>query len=171
MLKLVKPDKKYKRQYIEMLEEWQLTGGKIIPYSITKPYEDFDNLIVEFEKEEKGILDPRFVPATTLWAYDEERDKIIGAVNIRHRLNEMLLMSGGHVGDGVRPSERRKGFATQMIHLALQECREMGIHKVLMVCFKNNIGSAKSIMNNGGILENEVVYEDGRIDQRYWIEI
>ena len=67
MLKLVKPDKKYKRQYIEMLEEWQLTGEKIIPYSIRKNYEDFDNLIAEFEKEEKGILDPRFVPATTLW--------------------------------------------------------------------------------------------------------
>ena len=57
-----------------------------------------------------------------------------------------------------------------MIGLALEECRKLGIDKVLMVCNKNNIGSAKSIMNNGGVLENEVVVE-GETEQRYWIEL
>ena len=75
----------------------------------------------------------------------------------------------GIIGDGVRPSERRKGIATKMIALALEECRKLGIEKVLMVCDKDNIGSAKSIINNGGILENEVEV-DGVIEQRYWIE-
>ena len=95
---------------------------------------------------------------------------MVGAVNIRHYLNESLLLNGGHIGDGVRPSERRKGIATKMIGLALRECRQLGIDKVLMVCDRDNIGSAKSIMNNGGILENEIEV-DGVIEQRYWIAL
>lgn len=91
-------------------------------------------------------------------------------MNIRHYLNEALLLDGGHIGDGVRPSERRKGIATQMISLALGECKKMGIQRVLMVCDKENVGSAKSIRNNGGVLENEVVV-DGVVEQRYWIKL
>lgn len=55
-----------------------------------------------------------------------------------------------------------------MIGLALAECRKLGIDRVLMTCDKENIGSAKSIVNNGGVLENEVEV-DGEIVQRYWI--
>ena len=94
----------------------------------------------------------------------------MGAVNIRHFLNEALLLNGGHIGDGVRPSQRRKGIATAMIALALEECRKLGLDRVLMVCDKENIGSAKSIQKNGGILENEVVV-NGVIEQRYWIDL
>ena len=93
----------------------------------------------------------------------------MGAVNIRHWLNERLLLDGGHIGDGVRPSQRRKGVATRMIALALEECRKLGIDRVLMVCHKDNIGSAKSIRNNGGVLENEITV-DGVVEQRYWID-
>ena len=57
-----------------------------------------------------------------------------------------------------------------MITLALDECRKLGIEKVLMVCNKENVGSAKSIQNNGGVLENEVEV-DGVVEQRYWIEL
>ena len=57
-----------------------------------------------------------------------------------------------------------------MIALALEECKKLGIHKVLMCCDKENIGSAKSIIKNGGILENEVEAE-GHIEQRYWIQL
>ncbi|MCI7481950.1 MAG: GNAT family acetyltransferase, partial [Clostridium sp.] len=57
-----------------------------------------------------------------------------------------------------------------MISLALQECRKLGISRVLMCCDRNNIGSAKSIIRNGGVLENEVV-EDGVPVPRYWIRV
>lgn len=93
---------------------------------------------------------------------------MVGAVNIRHDLNDYLLKYGGHIGDGIRPSERRKGYATEMIRLALEECRKLGLTRVLMTCDKNNIGSAKSIIRNGGILENEV-WENDSVKQRYWI--
>ena len=110
------------------------------------------------------------VPDSTFFCLDVERDIMVGAVNIRHYLNDNLLHFGGHIGDGVRPSERRKGIATRMIALALEECRTLGIYMVLMVCNKDNIGSGKSIINNGGILENEIE-ADGSIVQRYWIDL
>ena len=101
---------------------------------------------------------------------DIDRNIFVGAVNIRHYLNESLYKSGGHIGDGIRPSERKKGYATAMIGLALEKCKELGINKVLMTCDKTNIGSAKSIINNGGVLESEFE-EDGVVEQRYWITL
>lgn len=167
-LKLIKASNRYRQEISNMLDEWNATGEKIIPYAIRRlDYHDFayycDNLEV---KDTTGGL----VPDSTFFCLDEERDLIVGAVNIRHYLNEELLLNGGHIGDGVRPSERRKGIATQMIALALDECRKLGIKKVLMVCDKGNVGSAKSIQNNGGILENEIKV-DGVVEQRYWIAL
>ena len=113
---------------------------------------------------------PGLVEDSTFFALDVERNKMVGAINIRHKLNDYLLNYGGHIGDGVRPSERKKGYATKIIGLALKECQKLNIDKVLLVCDKDNIGSAKSIKNNGAILENEIV-KDGKTVQRYWIEI
>lgn len=168
MLKLVKLEKKYQSQLIDMMEEWEKTGEKIVPYAIRKTnYHNFDVYLDSLEvKDDKEGL----VPDSTFFCLDTDRNIFVGAVNIRHSLNEVLLLKGGHIGDGVRPSERRKGYATEMIKLALEECRKLGIDKVLMVCNKDNIGSARSIQKNGGILENEVVV-DGVIEQRYWIDI
>ncbi len=98
-------------------------------------------------------------------------DKIVGMIQIRHTLNEILIKSGGHIGYGVRPSERRKGYAAQMLKLALNKCREFGIEKALVTCDKDNIGSARTILKNGGVLENEFTNDDGVIEQRYWITL
>lgn len=165
-LKLVKLETKYRSQLNNMLDEWYSYDEEIIPYAIRKvDYHNFDRYIDSLElKEAKNGL----VPDSTFFCLDEERNIFVGAVNIRHYLNENLLLNGGHIGDGIRPSERRKGIATQMIALALDECKKLGIDKVLMVCDKNNIGSAKSIINNGGLLENEIEV-DGIVKQRYWI--
>lgn len=167
-LKLVKASKEYRTQITEMLDEWYASGEKIIPYTIRRlDYRDFEYYCANLEVKDTSS---GLVPDSTFFCLDEDRDIMVGAVNIRHYLNEALLQSGGHIGDGVRPSERRKGIATQMIGLALQECKKLGINRVLMVCDKDNVGSAKSIMKNGGVLENEVVV-DGCIEQRYWIAL
>jgi len=153
-----------------MMEEWTASGEKIIPYSIRRlDYQDFEDYLKGFYEDESITGDDK-VPSTTYWGYDTERDIFVGAVNIRHRLNEQLLKNGGHIGDGVRPSERRKGYATQMIESALKICREMGISSVLMVCDSRNTASRKSILNNGGIMENEIL-ADGILEQRFWIDI
>lgn len=172
-MKLVKLTKEYQKQLTEMLDEWtediKKNNTNHSPWAIFKnDYHNFDYYLENLEtKEEK---DGR-VPDSVFFLLDEERDIFIGAINIRHYLNDYLLKEGGHIGDGIRPSERRKGYATKMISLGLIECKKLGIDKVLMTCDKDNIGSAKSIINNGGILENEFVNSDGEIEQRYWIEI
>ena len=167
-LRLVKLAPEYRMQLEDMLTEWHASGEKIIPYAIRRlDYRDFDRYLSELEVKEgnrEGL-----VPDSTFFCLDEERNIFVGAVNIRHRLNESLLLNGGHIGDGVRPSERRKGVATRMIALALEECKKLGISEVLMVCDRDNIGSAKSIIKNGGVLENEVEV-DGTVEQRYWIK-
>lgn len=167
-LRLVKASIEYCDQIKDMLDEWNATGEKIIPYAIRRiDYHDFAYYCENLEvTDTSGGL----VPDSTFFCLDEERNMIVGAVNIRHYLNESLLLNGGHIGDGVRPSERKKGIATKMIALALDECKKLGIERVLMVCDKENIGSAKSIQNNGGIVENEIEV-DGIIEQRYWIEL
>ncbi|MCL2060793.1 MAG: GNAT family N-acetyltransferase [Oscillospiraceae bacterium] len=110
------------------------------------------------------------VPATVYFGMS--CGKIVGMLQIRHKLNERLLKTYGHIGYGVRPSERRKGYATQMLAAALVICRdEMGIEKVLISCDKKNIGSAKTILNNGGALHREFVDVDGSTVQQYWIEL
>lgn len=167
-LKLVKASNEYCNQIKDMLDEWNAVGEKIVPYAIRRlDYNDFEYYCNNLELKDTG---DGLVPNSTFFCLDEERNIVVGAVNIRHYLNEALWLNGGHIGNGVRPSERRKGIATKMISLALNECRKLGIEKVLMVCDKDNVGSAKSIINNGGVLENEVMVDDV-IEQRYWIEL
>ena len=111
-LKLVKASEEYRRQITEMMDEWSATGETIVPYAIrVMDYHDFERYCdsVELKEPRKG-----FVPTSTFFCLDEERNIMVGAVNIRHYLNDALLLNGGHIGDGVRPSERRTGVATAM---------------------------------------------------------
>ena len=166
-IRLVKLANEYKRHLTEMMDEWIATGEKIVPYAIRKnDYHDFDYYLehLEIKEEIEGK-----VPDSTFFCLDVDRDIFVGAVNVRHYCTEEMLINAGHIGDGIRPSERRKGYATAMIGLALLEAKKLGLDRVLMCCDKENIGSAKSIMKNGGVLENEVVV-NGVTEQRYWIE-
>ena len=167
-LQLIKITQAHKDLVFDMLDEWHGTGEKIVPYAIRKT--DYHNFDAYLDSLEVADGSSGLVPDSTFFCLDTDRNILVGAVNIRHYLNDRLLLNGGHIGDGVRPSERRKGIATQMIALALEECRKLGINPVLMVCDKENIGSAKSIQANGGVLENEVVV-DGVTEQRYWISL
>lgn len=172
-IELVKLTSEYQTQLSDMLTEWKADIEKNntnnSPWAIFRnDFHDFDSYLENLEIKE-GNKDG-LVPDTTLFCLDKDRNIFVGAVNIRHYLNEYLLQCGGHIGDGIRPSERRKGYATAMIGLALKECKKLGIDKVLMCCDKENIGSAKSIQKNGGVLENEIE-KDGTIEQRYWISL
>ncbi len=168
MLKLVRLQKDNYPLLCEMMEEWTAADERIIPYSIRKnDYRDFEYYLANLD-----VLAPRdgLVPDSTFFCLDEARNIFVGAVNIRHYLNDALLLNGGHIGDGVRPSERGKGIGTKMVALALQECKKLGITRVLMVCDKDNPASAKTIVKNGGVLENEIEVQ-GETVCRYWIDL
>lgn len=172
-LELVEATYEYRQQLFEMLTEWKndiiVNHTNKAPWKIwAHDFHDFDNYIKSLATKEE--TKDGWVPDTTLFCLDRDRNIFVGAVNIRHYLNDKLLKTGGHIGDGVRPGERKKGYGTAIIGLVLEECKKLGINKVLICCDKTNIGSAKTIINNGGVLENEVE-EDGRIEQRYWIQL
>ncbi len=168
MIKLVKLDTKYKKQLIEMMDEWSNIKEKIIPYAISRiDYHYFDLYLNNLEILEK---EKTKVDSQVYFCLDTKTNKFIGAVTIRLTLTDELLLRGGHIADGIRPSERNKGYGTKLVSLALNKCKELGLNKVLMVCDKDNIPSSKTIIKNNGILENEIKIEN-QIIQRYWITL
>ena len=172
-VKLIKLSSQYERQLIEMIDEWKLdqriNRTNRSPRAIfANDCHDFDNYLAHLERKQPT---ENLVPDSVFFLLDEDRNRLLGAVDIRHSLNDGLLQRGGHIGDGIRPSERRKGYGTEIVRLALKECKKLGIDKVLMTCDKDNTASAKTIVRNGGVLENEFINADGKIEQRYWITL
>ena len=94
----------------------------------------------------------------------------MGTVNVRWDLDEEMLRFGGHIGYGIRPSERRKGYNKINLYLALQEAGKIGLDRVMIECFVSNIASDKTIQALGGILERcEKDPVDGEMANVYWI--
>lgn len=103
---------------------------------------------------------------------NEVDGKIVGMINIRHYFNDYLEKYGGHIGYAVCPSERRKGYATQMLGAVLPVCKSLGIFDVLICCLDDNEGSRRTILKNGGVYEC-TVYEPQKdvYLERYWIHL
>lgn len=111
------------------------------------------------------------IPSTQLLAFNEAGE-LVGMLALRHSLNENLAQCGGHIGYSVRKSQRKKGYASQMLAASLPLAQALGLERVLVTCHKWNTASAKVILKNGGILENEVISPtDGEIIRRYWISL
>ncbi|MFD0682572.1 MULTISPECIES: GNAT family N-acetyltransferase [unclassified Paenibacillus] len=168
---IIKPSIDYQDAYISFYQDWINSGENIVPWVVGKDPTDFPAMLQFLSEEAKEELLPEgWVPASTYWLMDTA-NKVVGAVNIRHRLNEKLLNSGGHIGYGICPSERRKGYATLLLSLALQQTAELGLQKVLVVCDKGNIGSERTILKNGGVFESEFIEENGNCIRRFWIDV
>ena len=95
------------------------------------------------------------VPDLTYFYVRESDNRIVGMINIRLALNDFLRKEGGHIGYSVRPTERRKGYGTDMLAEGIKVCESIGIHEVLVSCDKVNFASAGVIKNNGGMLKDE----------------
>jgi predicted acetyltransferase len=93
-------------------------------------------------------------------------------LQVRHYFNDYLSKFGGHIGYSIRPSERRKGYAKEMLKSVLPFCREINLENVLITCIEDNIGSEKTIIANGGIYESTVYEPNEKVNlKRYWINI
>lgn len=102
-----------------------------------------------------------------------ENNKVVGMIQIRFNIekNEILRTWGGHIGYSVRPTERQKGYGTEMLRLVLNECKNFGIDKVLVCCYKDNEASRKVILANKGVYECDTLSDQGLVTQRYWIDL
>ena len=102
----------------------------------------------------------------------ENDNKIVGSINVRWNLNEEMLKFGGHIGYGIRPTERRKGYNKINLYLGMIEAQKIGLEKVMLGCDVENIASNKSIEALGGELERtEVDPYDGILTNIYWLNV
>jgi len=169
-IKLIFPSKEYKDQLIQFKKILLKSHN---PFHGTGQMADYpiDKWIDRVADHRKGLsLDGGLVPATLFMAIRESDNQVIGLIQIRHMLNEKLLRAGGNIGYSLVSDERIGNYSTEMFRLCLQECKKLGLKRVLATCNKWNVGSARTIMANGGRLENEIMH-NGELIQRYWINI
>jgi predicted acetyltransferase len=170
--RLIAPRTDYEPTHRGFVEEFVARGETIIPWIAAEPYVTFPDYVAKLEAAARGIDVPEgFVPHSTFWLVDAN-DEIVGISNLRHRLTDFLLKFGGHIGFGVRPSARRRGYATQLLRATLVEAQARGVSKVRVTCDQDNVASAKTILRNGGVLDDEeLMPEQRRVVSRYWIDL
>ena len=168
---LVKPDLSYADEIIKYKEE-SLAESPIINGSAG--LDRFSSIEIWFEELKKRSCEDTvpegLVPSSTYLAVREKDNYIVGMIDIRHYLNEYLTQVGGHIGYGVRKTERNKGYAKQMLKLALEKCKELKIKKVLITCDEDNIASEKVILSANAKLE-DIRNVDGENKKRFWIDL
>ena len=168
---LVKPDLSYADEIIKYKEE-SLTESPIINGSAgLDRLSSIEDWLEELNKRSCEDTVPKgLVPSSTYLGVREKDNYIVGMIDIRHYLNEYLTQVGGHIGYGVRKTERNKGYAKQMLKLALEKCKELKIKKVLITCDEDNIASEKVILSANAKLE-DIRNVDGENKKRFWIDL
>ena len=168
---LVKPDLSYADEIIKYKEE-SLAESPIINGSAgLNRFSSIEDWLEELKKRSSEDTVPKgLVPSSTYLAVREKDNYIVGMIDIRHYLNKYLTQVGGNIGYGVRKTERNKGYAKQMLKLALEKCKELKIKKVLITCDEDNIASEKVILSAKAKLE-DIRNVDGENKKRFWIDL
>jgi predicted acetyltransferase len=177
MAELVAPSLRHARSHVAALREGFRRGAqdRLSEWRIKQIEADFARYIEAITAQTGSVRLPTGetvpkVPFSVFWLV--EGDAFIGEASIRHELNAHLLKEGGHVGYGIRPSRQRQGYGKLILALALEQCRLLGIERVLVTCFADNVASARIIEANGGALENVIADPAGRGPlRRYWISL
>jgi predicted acetyltransferase len=168
---LIEPTMDYDKQIQAFRKEF-LNAGDMDGSSHLRKYaktEDWINHTIEYKSSES----PNGFVKTSQYIYVREKDKkVIGVLQIRHHLNEMLEKYAGYIGYSICPSERKKGYGTAMLKAALPICKELGIKNLLIACIEGNEASKKVILKNGGVYENTIYWEERNSNiERYWIDL
>lgn len=173
MFTLVAPDTSFYHSFLESHQEWagahQDGAAVFMADDVTTPggFEEWVARLLDAENtpEKDGM-----VPCTYLWITEDSR--YVGSIAFRHHLTPALLNSGGHIGYGVRPSDRGRGAASWALREMCGLVAARGeLDRVLLTCDDNNVASAKTIERCGGLLEDVRMDDDGTAFRRYWIDL
>lgn len=173
MIYLIQPTEEHLTQVAEYRAEFLAAGdsmdgtGPLRRCETAAEWLRRTNLFLNKETVPEGL-----VQATQFVAIRKEDERLVGMIQVRHTFNDHLAKFGGHIGYSVRPSERKKGYASKMLADVLPFCREIGLDKVLVTCLDTNEASRKTILKNGGVYENTVFEPDEKENlERYWITL
>ena len=163
---LTRPHERHKDSFIEAVYEY--IGEKRTvnwhPEILRERFDEYLRVVGQAETDPLAGM----VPATQLWLVAAGCG-YIGDVDVRHRLNLSLQRYGGHIGYKIRPSCRRRGYGTLICRLGIEHARRLGIGDILITCDDDNLGSAKIIEANGGVLQDRIDNQRGVLTRRYWV--
>jgi predicted acetyltransferase len=168
---LMKPDLSFKEEIQAFRLEMLLAESSMDGTGQLRRMENVANWLAFNQRFENEATIPKHFVQTEQFIYVRKTDQtIVGMIQFRHELNNLLKNFGGHIGYSIRPSERQKGYAKRMLGDCLDVCRNQGLQKILVTCKEENEASRRTILANGGQYENTVHHdlEDETIE-RYWI--
>ncbi len=160
------PNISHNQSYLDMIREWRAAEVPTSPgrLFVGASFEEFLAIV------KKDITENSDGVNSHLFFLVEDK-RIFWAIQIRHSIDHPRLIEvGGHIGYGIRPSERGKWYATEMLRQWLIEAEKIGLEKVLITCHDDNMASAKVIENNGGVFER-LAERDAEQYRRYWITL
>lgn len=173
-IKLVRPTTEYAGQIMQLRREFlendpsECMGG----CGNLRRCENAQEWLAEINK----LADPELCPegytrSDTYLAVRSNDNRLVGVIDLRHSLDNAALSEwAGHIGYCVRPNDRRRGYAKEMLRLDLENCRALGINRVLLCCDHDNIASERTILANGGVFER-TTEANGKTVKRFWIEL
>ena len=171
-LRHIQPSIEYKEQGIDYINEHISHNSSINGVGGLNRYLDnYEEWLIKLDNDRKCIPNEERVPAETYYLVNES-NRILGMINIRLELNEKLKKCGGHIGYGIRPSERQKGYNKINLYLGLLRCQELGIKEVILDCDSINLGSSRTMEALGGVKIDEYYSEEEQcIVWRYLINV
>jgi len=159
MIKLKRPTKEYESEALAFKQEFIDDGEMTINGSeLLDQMDSYDEWLKSVtDNISPDTVNPEWVVTDTYFAFDED-DNIVGIIDLRHELND-FLKDFGNSGYSVRPSQRRKGYATEMLKLIIERARQIGMDKLQLSVEPTNEASVKTITKNGGKYERSFTYE------------
>lgn len=173
-IQLVKPSQEHLEDIRLYRQEFFENGGNFNGDSGLRKFEDISAWLLQCRlmENKETLPNPDWVEAEQFILVQEGTTRVLGMINFRHYLNEYLAQYGGHIGYGIRPSERRKGYAKGMLLLCLEHCCKRGLEKVMLSCYADNEASRRTILACGGKYEETVWESTGeKWLEKYWITL
>lgn len=169
-IRLLEPTEEFRDEFLSLLQEHQYTGENL--YNAELARTDFATYVRHLHTQSQGRdLPDGYVPVTTFWLV-KDNQIVLGESQLRHSLTPDLEAYWGHISYRIRPIQRRKGYGTLLLKLTLEKARTLNIQRVRLICDKDNIGSARIIERNGGMLSGYGVdFRKGKCTSQYWIEL